>query len=175
MVESAQLEGTVKIPALMLLFLYGLSCAQNTARDTAVEQMRRVAATMKACPEETTSQTEYAIFHIGPPTNLEWDVQESKSVRSPFQGIVKFNLPERIEESDKAKHSKKLHDQYMEATMLPLAYPKNVYYQYEFDLGNTNADLVRMVVVNTQTKESRPATREGRCWEKAALGKTEKR
>lgn len=162
----------MKIAALILLFIYGLSCPQNTARDTAVAQMRRVAAAIKACPEETASQTEYAIFHVGPPTNLEWDVQESKTVRAPFQGIVKFSLPERIEESDKATHSKKLHDQYMEATMLPLAYPKRiVYYEYEFDLGNTDIELVKMLLVDAKTKDSKPASRDGRCWEKAALAK----
>jgi hypothetical protein len=168
MIESAQREGAMKIPPLILLFICGLCCAQDTARDTAVEQMRRVATAIKACPEETTSQTEYAIFHIGPPTNLEWDVQGSKAVRAPFQGIVTFSLPERIEESDKAKHSKKLHDLYMEATMIPLAYPKNVYYQYEFDLGKADVELVKMVVVDAKTKESKPATRDSRCWQKAA-------
>jgi len=158
-------------PALLIFVLiFGLGHPQNTARDTAVEQMRQVAAAVKACPEETTSQTEYAIFHIGPPTNLEWDVQESKTVRAPFQGIVTFSLPERIEESGKAKHSKKLHDQYMDATMIRLAYPKSMYYQYEFDLGNNNVELVKMIVIDTKTKESKPAIRDGHCWQKAARG-----
>jgi hypothetical protein len=151
----------------LLLVLWGLA-PQNTAHDMAVAQMRHVAAAMKACPEETRSQTEYAIFHVGPPTNLEWNVEESKTVRSPFQGIVKFALPERVEESERAKHSKKLHDQYMDATIAQQAYRKDVYYQYEFDLGNGNAELVKMLVLDSRTKESKAVTSDHSCWQEAA-------
>ncbi|HEV2489324.1 MAG TPA: hypothetical protein VGT03_05930 [Candidatus Acidoferrales bacterium] len=169
------------LPVLFILSLVSSSTGQkvqaaqqgdNQGREMAIAQMRRIANAMKACSEEISSKTELATYYVGPPTNLEWDVVDSKTVRSPFQGIVKFTLPERSEETEKAKHSKKLDKQYMDAEIYKTAYGHEGYYQYEFDLGNGSSDLVKVLFVDDKTKESKPVpsgTSGPSCWGKAAL------
>jgi hypothetical protein len=145
---------------------------QDTAQEIAAAQMRRIATDMKACPEEVQSQTELATYYAGPPTNLEWNVEPSKTpVRSPFQGVVTFSLPERSEETETAKHSKKLHKQYMDAELYQIAYGHPGHYRYDFDLGNDSPDLVKALFIDDKTNESRPVSSSGHvptCWEKAA-------
>jgi hypothetical protein len=144
---------------------------QDAAQKTAVAQMRRIATGMKACPEEIQSQNELGTYYAGPPTNLEWNVEPSKTVRAPFQGIVTFSLPERSEETEAAKHSKRLHKQYMDAELYKIAYGHPGHYRYEFDLGNDSPDLVRALFIDDKTNESRPVSTNGHvptCWDKAA-------
>jgi hypothetical protein len=83
----------------------------NDALEVAIEQMRHIATAMKACSEEVEERSDIATYYVGPPTNVEWDVRKSTTRRSPFQGIITFTLPERSDESAKAKRSKVLHEQ----------------------------------------------------------------
>jgi hypothetical protein len=140
--------------------------------------MQHIAATMKACGEEVQSQSEIATYYVGPPTNVEWDVKKSTTVRSPYEGIVTFTLPERSEETEKTKHSKSLHQRYTDAQIMQTAYGRQGHYQYEFDLGNGSPDLVTVRFFNDKTKQSELVPSGGRgptCWEKAArsAGKSE--
>lgn len=150
---------------------------QDAAQKIAVAQVRRIAADMKACPEEIQSQTELATYYVGPPTNLEWNVERSKTVRAPFQGIVTFSLPERSEENEAAKHSKKLHKQYMDAELYKITYGHPGHCQYEFDLGNDGPELVKALFIDDKTNDSRPVSNSGHlptCWDKAARSVNDK-
>jgi hypothetical protein len=142
------------------------------AVNTLVDQMRRIATAIKSCPEEVEGQLgEFATIYIGPPTNLEWDVVESKTARAPFQGTVKFSLPEHFEETEEAKHSKKLHHNYVVMLTAQQTFGQASYHQYEFDLGNAAPELVKMLLVNSKTNETKPLSgkmAESTCWAKAA-------
>lgn len=144
---------------------------KDDIREKAVSQMRRIAGAMKSCPEEIKSTTDIATYYVGPPTNLEWNVSPSKTVRAPFQGDVTFTLPERAEESQKAKHSRKLHKKYMDAEIAKAAYAREGYYRYEFDLGNSQPELVKVSFIDERTGKPQlvPSGGEGTsCWERAA-------
>jgi hypothetical protein len=86
---------------------------EDRTKQEAIEQMRQVAKAMKQCSEQLTGSSSgdcYTLrLYAGPPTNLEWDVLPSKTVRSPFQGIVEFTLPTRTERIDPPNQSAKAH------------------------------------------------------------------
>lgn len=154
----------------------------DAAKQKAISEMRRIANTIKQCPEEVSYQNECKVHYVGPPINVEWDVLPSKSVRSPFQGIVEFNLGER--ESDPANQSKAIHQKCvdMEYNIAMLGAPalaeamkrgpikvRHYHYRYEFDLGSDAPELVKMLLVEDETKETVAASRgEHTCWVKAA-------
>jgi hypothetical protein len=59
--------------------------------------MREIANAIKQCPVHESSfegdcHTHYS--YLGPPTNVDWEVLPSKTVRSPFQGVIEFTLPQ---------------------------------------------------------------------------------
>jgi hypothetical protein len=148
----------------------------DKAREAVTQQIHHMAEQMRACPEEVRSQDNLGIYYIGPPTKLEWDVEKSETGRSPFQATITFLLPERSEESDKAKRSKKLHKQYEEGESYRTQYVHPGHYEYDFDLGNGAPDLIRVLFVDDKTKESKPVPNGGRdstCWDKAARSETE--
>jgi hypothetical protein len=190
---------------LLLLFAFvGVAEGQDDLarqKAKAIEQMRQVAKAIKQCPEQVTSsletQCKVSKFFAGPPTNVEWDVLPSKTVRSPFQGIVEFTLPSRTQDSDSPNQSKKLHDECVASPLgsNPLEQAaieevqremmreqaetkegpewRDEHYRYEFDVGSDAPELVKMLWVakdrknNTVTRVATPAVID-ECWVEAA-------
>ena len=155
--------------ALIIVLLFGPAKTQDDARRNAVEQMRHIATAMKSCPEEVESQIEIATIYFGPPTNLEWDVADGKTARAPFQGVAKFGMPERFEETEKSKNSKKLHQRYVMLLSANESYGHDYYYKYESDLGNGAPELIKMLFVNSKTNETKPLS--GKIAENTCLSK----
>src|ERR1700719_2259917 len=149
----------------LLLMLGGLAAAQDDpAKQEAIEQMRQIADAIKHCPaHRSSSQDECKVhdYHLGPPTNVEWDVVPSKTVRSPFQGIIEFTLPSGTTDSAQPNLSKKLQqkcanrdlvDAQIRAPALDAAMKEGPkwregHYRYEFDLGSGAPELIKMLWV----------------------------
>lgn len=174
------------------LFLLGaLAAAQDDhAKQKAIDQTRRVAKAIKECAEQLTGnwQDECKVHKLysGPPTNVEWDVLPSKTVRSPFQGIIEFTLPTRFQDSDLSGQSKKSHQECAEkeARMEAMGAPalaqlekegpkwREGHYRYEFDVGADAPELVKVLWVvkdkedKTVTEAANSTGRE--CWVMAA-------
>lgn len=152
-----------------------------------------MANAIKQCPEQMTNswQTGCKIIksYVGPPTNVEWDVLPSKTVRSPFQGIVEFSLPSRTQESDPPNQSKKVHDNCAQTEAEKAAFETSIladmaetakegpewregHYRYEFDLGTDAPELVKMLWVAKDRRNnwvtSATTGREHECWVNAA-------
>ena len=76
----------------------------DLAKQKVIAQIRRVADAIKQCTEQITSTEKgpcgTSSKFDGPPANVDWDVVSSKTVRSPFQGVVEFTLPSRSEYTD---------------------------------------------------------------------------
>lgn len=170
-----------KLIAYFAAFL--LSAGQiDVAKEKAIADMRRIASAMKECPEEVQYQNECSVHYIGPPSNLEWDVITSKTVRSPFQGIVEFALPMRSLDIDPSKQSKRVHQKCLDMAMAATSAsaeemkegPKwrEGHYRYEFDLGGPDGPkLVKTLWIvkdrNGSTITS-ASNEEHYCWVKAA-------
>jgi PEGA domain len=120
------------------------------AKDSAVNQMRRIVDAIRQCPQETGPFLDVSILHRQSPRILEWDVLPSDSLRAPFQGYVRFDTPIDLQETVEAKRSKELHKKYEYLTIFPF-HP--VEYRYEFDLGSDGPEL-RGAVINLHTNSS---------------------
>jgi hypothetical protein len=137
----------------------------------AVEQMREIADAIKSCPERENvfeGDCETSHYYSGPPTNLEWDVLPSKTVRSPFQGVIEFTFPARHADIKKTNLPKKQLETCMSREQsrermrvllqpstdvaiakLERSHPKthDGHYRLEFDLGSGAPELVKMLWV----------------------------
>jgi hypothetical protein len=176
-----------------LLLLAGLALGQeDQAKQKAVDQMRQVANAIKQCGEhKETYQDDCQLYYsyLGPPTNVEWDVLPSKTVRSPLQGFVEFELPSRSQEQDvdPANQSKKAHQECVnrKAVMAAMAAPalaelakegpawREVHYRYEFDVGSDAPELVKMLRVargrdNNVVTSAAESGKPHECWVAAA-------
>ena len=88
---------------MMALLLLSASAfgqvAGQDAKEKAIEQMRPLANIIKHCPQTVHDmspphiQCFSAYSEAGPPLNVTWDVEESKTARAPYQGYVEFDLP----------------------------------------------------------------------------------
>jgi len=174
-----------KLPACLAMILVFIG-QSDVAKEKAIADMRRIANAMKECPEQIQYQNECSVHYIGPPTNIEWDVVPSKTVRSPFQGILEFTVPTRSQDVDPSKQSKRVHQKCLDMAMAAAAVlaeemkegPKwrEGHYRYEFDLsGPDGPELVKMLWIakdrngNTITSA---ASDEHYCWVKAAQSVT---
>jgi hypothetical protein len=186
-----------KLTAAMCLFLLGggLSVGQeDSAKQKAIEQMRRIANAMKQCPAEKSSfQDECQVYtsHLGPPTNVEWDVVPSKSVRAPYLGIIEFTVPNRRERTDVANLPKKLQRKCADRkdamasqelqidaqAMREGPMWKDGHYRFEFDVGLSKPELVKMLWVVKDRNDkviTSPSKDSDACWiAKAKSGSTE--
>jgi hypothetical protein len=185
------LAGFRKRSTVALVFLLGgLAAGQDDpAKQKAIEQMRQIANAIKQCPEQKSSYQDNCKVHnsyLGPPTNVEWDVVPSKTVRSPFQGILEFTLPARSENIDQANLSAKAHQKCIdrEMNMAILAAPalaeaakegskwREGHYRYEFDLGSGPPELIKMLWVvkdrDNNTVTSAATSDAHACWVTAA-------
>jgi hypothetical protein len=159
-----------KCCSVTILCLLGtLAAGQETAtKEKAISQMRRIADAMKQCPEEIHDQTDYGIYYWGPPLNVVWDLMDTKSARSPFQGFIEFSLQRRSEETPKAKRSQKLHEKYMDYDLYQTTYPKRGHFRYEFDLGSDTPELVKMLWFDDKTQKFDSVDIDHTCWQDAA-------
>ena len=154
--------------------------SQVATKQKAIEQMRRVANAIKQCPEQKAYQSERGVSksYAGPPTNVEWDVIPSKTVRSPFQGVIEFTLPSRwAPPLWCSTPSNPLEEQACQDAIAEQAKEgpewREEHYRYEFDVGSDAPELVKMLWVakdrknNTVTQEATP-TAIDECWVAAA-------
>lgn len=160
--------------ALILLSLFAaLAAAQDTsAKGKAIGQMRRVAAAIKQCPEVVKYQDECATYYVGPTANVEWDVVDSKTVRSPYEGILEFSVLDRQKAADTSRQPKKVQEKCLflsAAFAKAAANAKKGHYRYEFDLGTDTPEVVKMSWIVDETKESSPENPTSHsCWVDAA-------
>ena len=170
----------MKVLIPTVAFVLGLAIAPPVQKDqqdggrvpdAVLDQMRQIAREMKACGEEVQSQTDLAIYYSGPPASLDWSVKRADGGPAAFQGVITFTLPERSEETDKAKRSSKLHKEFLETEAYRAELAEHGRYQYEFDLGNGKPDLTKTLFIDAKTKATKPAPKVPghlTCWEAAA-------
>jgi hypothetical protein len=186
------------VTALACLLVTSATGQEDDKKKKAIDQMRQVANAMKQCPEQKTTYRDVCSIRYsyqGPPTNLEWDVVPSKTVRSPFQGIVEFTLSSRSEEGPQPNQSTDVRERCISSTPVNpqalLQEQKDIlekgpkwragHYRYEFDLGSDTAELVKMLWVVTDRNNNVvtfpvtdcwraecPGHGEDHCWVKAA-------
>jgi len=148
--------------------------------------MREIVNAIKQCPEQESSsfedQCKTYYSYLGPPTNVDWDVLPSKTVRSPFQGVIEFALPTRSKNVEKQNLSKKQHQACADRAAVEGSIQLQVaaeveklgqkwhdgHYRYEFDLGSGPPELVKMLWVvkdaNDTTRTSPVAANSNTCW-----------
>ena len=147
-----------------LFLLSGFAAGQDDrAKQKAIDQMRQIADTIKQCPVQKTRVSandpcQVSTYYIGPPTNVEWDVLPSKTVRSPFQGVLEFALPIYSTYVDRTDLSAKDHQKCVDKAArllkmglqpLPEKTPtREGRRRYEFDLGPGAPDLIKMLEVS---------------------------
>jgi hypothetical protein len=173
---------TFTLPILLCLLCPFSRGQEDMTKQKAIDQMRKVANAMKHCPEQMRhfqDQCQIHQLYSGPPSNLEWDVIPSKTVRSPYQGVIEFTLPSRSEDVDTPNQSAKFHQQCVdsEARLAVMAAPAAVkdaeregHFRYEFDLGNDSPELVKMLWVSKDKDNNVvSSTASGNeCWVRAA-------
>jgi len=176
---------TMLATLLPLLLLGGLSAGQDDpAKQRAIDQMRRIAGAMKLCHEEKSSyqdECQVHTYHLGPPTNVEWDVLPSKSVRAPYLGVIEFTLPNGREEIDAVNLPKKLQKKCAErkaamASAEAQALARDMregpmwregHYRFEFDVGSSKPELVKMLWIAKDRNNNvvtSPVTESTSCW-----------
>jgi len=159
----------------------------DRVKQEAINQMRQVAKAMKQCSEQqigiVKGECHIVRMYAGPPTNLDWDVLPSKTVRSPFQGIIEFTLPTRSEATDPPNQSTKAHQKCADSeaeldaagasTRAEMADEiakkgpewREGHYRYEFDVGSDAPELVKTIwVANDRNNNivTSPANTSGR-------------
>lgn len=154
-----------KWAAIVALFLLGglVAGQDDPAKQKAMDQMRQIANAIKQCPVQKTlispkDPCQVSTYYIGPPTNVEWDVLPSKTVRSPFQGILEFALPIYSTYIDRTDLSAKDHQKCVDKAArlakmglqpLPEKTPMGERWRrYEFDLGPGAPELIKMLEVS---------------------------
>lgn len=161
-----------RLVVVLLLLPIPATAQESATKQRAVAQMRKIAEAIRECSEEMRYQAPYGVYYWGPPLNLTWDVFPSKTVRSPFQGFVDFTLQHRSVESDAAKHSEKLHEEYVQLTTIEAAYGSSsvrYHLRYEFDLGPESPVLTRILWFDDKTQTFQEADNAtNTCWERTA-------
>lgn len=140
----------------------------------AVDQLRAIVKEIKKCPkvlffEGKDKKGPFAGMRIyeGPTLNVEWDVGESKSIRSPYQGYVEahvaqeFWLPTDVFD----KYSDKMGLEYKKMFIGP---QPPLVCKYEFDLGPHGLELYRSFYLSSDKTEWKDyKLNSGRCWDEA--------
>jgi hypothetical protein len=175
-----------RLTIIALLLLGGFAAGQDDpAKQKAIEQMRKIANAVKQCPVQKTriskdDDCQVASSNIGPPMNVEWDVLPSKTVRSPFEGILEFTLPVYSTFIDRDDLSAKDHQKCVDKAarlakmgLQPLpekTVPVELLRRYEFDLGPGAPELVKMLEVSKGSKTVTWVALDdaNACWVKAA-------
>jgi hypothetical protein len=173
-------------PLAIPFFLCSFATGQDDpAKQKAIEQMRQISDAIKQCPEKKVShEDECQVYHyfLGPPTNVEWNVLPSKTVRSPFQGVIEFSLPSRGEFLDKTDLPKKIRQKCINRQALTASATAEAikdgpkwnegHYRYEFDLGSGIPELIKMLWIvkdkDNNTITSAATSDPHACWVTAA-------
>lgn len=145
----------------------------------AVDQLRAIVKEIKKCPkvmlyESKDTEGPFAGMRIyeGPTLNVEWDVEESKSIRTPYQGCVEthvaweFWLPRDVYERYKGKVGDRVignrnYTKMFSGPQPPLAC------KYEFDLGPSGLELYRTLCRSSGETEWKDHKLTGGCWDEA--------
>jgi hypothetical protein len=126
--------------------------------------MRRIVEAIKQCPEQAPCDAEFAaaIIKYTKPLVQDWDVVTSDSLRSPFQGFIRFRTSGHYEETEAAKQSKKLDAKYRQALQgmkwCEEQHGWSCYvteYRFEFELGSDTPELRKATMFIAIEKEPR--------------------
>jgi hypothetical protein len=137
---------------------------EDSTKDRAVSQMRRIVEAIKQCPEQAPRDAEFAaaIIKYTKPLVQDWDVVTSDSLRSPFQGFIRFRTSGHYEETEAAKQSKKLDAKYRQALQgmkwCEEQHGWSCYvteYRFEFELGSDTPELRKATMFIAIEKEPR--------------------
>src|SRR5713101_5502098 len=107
---------------------------------TSVDQLRKVVKDIKSCPKNLDFENKDKKgpfggmrIYYGPALNVEWDVEESKAARAPYQAYIEahvaqeFWLPPDV--------AKKYENNKLPASYVKMFLPQPpVIFRYEFDL-----------------------------------------
>jgi hypothetical protein len=175
-------------PSLRLVLLAGLLTTQSLSQSqsppkvgeksqAAVDQLRAIVKEIKRCPKflayeyrETKGPLAGARIYHGPPQNVGWDVGESKSIRSFYQGYIEVHIPQQfwLPPDVTKKYG---------GDKAPVWYTKMVYepwptleYRYEFDVGPRGLELYKSSSRTSGKAEwgdYGPLEAGGNCWDEA--------
>ena len=149
----------------------------ESPKDRAVNQMRIIVEAIKQCPAQTPRGFDLAgaIQKYTRPLVQDWDVVSYDSLRSPFQGFVRFRIVSHYEETEAAKHSKSLDAQYRQFIQgmesCEQEYRTSCYvteYRYEFDLSSVIPELRKASMLMAIKKEPIVYKPGGSCWDRIA-------
>ena len=175
------LKHAALFPALLLLSLSvrAQNGNQATGKDIALSQMRRIVEAIKQCPEKPPRDLapEGAVQKFSRPQVLDWDVvSKPDSLRSSFQGFVRFRIVAHVEESEAAKRSKQLDAQYQKFTLAKKWCDEEHHascdvteYRYDFGLGTDAPELRKAsmsIAINKEPIVYEP--KDDSCWDKIA-------
>jgi len=148
-------------------------------KDIALCHMRRIVEAIKQCPEKPPRDLEPAgaVQKFSRPLVLDWDVvYKPDSLRSPFQGFVRFRIVAHFEESEAGKQSKQLDAQYRKFTLAKKWCDEEYHascdvteYRYDFDLGTDTPELRKAsmpIAINKEPIAYEP--KEDACWDRIA-------
>ena len=136
----------------------------------AVESLRDLAQHIKQCPANGPGPTKwgkgatetYQVL-VGPPENVIWNVEPSRSARSPYSGYIEFLVrlqlvvpPESFE-----KFTRK-----MSGMWESFQQQQPDEYRYEFDVGPNGLQLTRVFSRRANETEWKPDQLPGWCWGK---------
>jgi S1-C subfamily serine protease len=152
----------------------------SSAKGTPVNQLYALVDGIRQCPQVFTNPLIQgaANRYEGPPTILKWDVEPSDSLRYPFQGFVRFDVPVRIDETVEAQQSQPLDKDYHEFVDGITAYERKwdtgillvpLRYRYEFEFSLDTGPQLRKAFISQTTKEFviyEPCATS--CWDKVA-------
>jgi hypothetical protein len=138
----------------------------------AVASLREIARAIKECPEtveiehkwgKAPQEIDRVLF--GPPKNVVWDIEESKSVRSPFTGYIQFSVSHYhwvpAETLDRYERKYPGLDEL-------LMFMPDLEYRYEFDVGPEGLELARVLARSVEKAEWGDSPKRDVCWDKAA-------
>jgi S1-C subfamily serine protease len=137
---------------------------RSVAQQSAVKEMRALVDAIRQCPEVFTNPllSGAANRYEGPPRILAWDVQPSDSLRQPFEGFVRFDVPVRIEETAKGRQSQKLDQDYHKFVDDISEYERKrdnsislaaLRHRYEFDLSSGTSPELKKAFISRMNKE----------------------
>ena len=176
----------VRLLAGLLLATQAFSQTTQTApkidekSQAVVDQLRAIVKEIKKCPkivlyESKDKEGPFAGMRTyeGPTLNVEWDVAESKSTRSPYQGYVEahvaweFWLPRDVYEKYKGKMGNRVIGNLGYIKMFGGGPQPPLVYKYEFDLGPNGLELYRSFYRRSGETEFEDHKLAGGCWDEA--------
>jgi hypothetical protein len=141
-------------------------------RGPATEDLRALAQAIKQCPQEVMTShkwgkrpTEIEQIRRGPPQNVAWDVRPSDSVRAPYTGYIQFTI--RTELWVPPESYEKYSRTYPGSLEAWLSHSHPSEYRYEFNLGPSRLELVKMLSRDEGDTVWKTTNLLGSCWGQA--------